>query len=410
MVLGAHRLLNRPLPRPPDLLRQGPLRAGAFTSRLHDERVAARLGVALGISFSVCFLTGLLSHAIQQPPGWFLWPPRPVNLYRVTQGLHVLTGLASIPLLLAKLWTVYPKLWEWPPVRSIAHAVERIALAVLVGGATLQLFTGLANIAYWYPFRFFFTRTHYWTAWITIGALLIHVGTKVSIARAALATPLDQSLDQPLDQPAEPEQPDEPDPPGLSRRGFLTSVGVASGVVVVATAGQTVPGLTRLDLLGARRPDIGSQGLPVNKSAKGSGVTKLASDPAYRLRVDGPRGFTLSLDELRALPQRTVALPITCVEGWSVGARWSGVPMGELLDRAGAPRDARVRVESLQKGGLYRTSVLDPSHARDRLTLLALRVNGEELDLDHGFPCRLIAPNRPGVLQTKWVARLEVLT
>jgi DMSO/TMAO reductase YedYZ molybdopterin-dependent catalytic subunit len=43
------------------------------------------------------------------------------------------------------------------------------------------------------------------------------------------------------------------------------------------------------------------------------------------------------------------------------------------------------------------------------LTLLALRVNGEVLHPDHGFPCRIIAPSRPGVLQTKWVTRLEVL-
>jgi DMSO/TMAO reductase YedYZ molybdopterin-dependent catalytic subunit len=48
-------------------------------------------------------------------------------------------------------------------------------------------------------------------------------------------------------------------------------------------------------------------------------------------------------------------------------------------------------------------------HARDPLTLLALRLNGEELSPDHGYPVRLIAPNRPGVLQTKWVGQLEVL-
>jgi DMSO/TMAO reductase YedYZ molybdopterin-dependent catalytic subunit len=43
------------------------------------------------------------------------------------------------------------------------------------------------------------------------------------------------------------------------------------------------------------------------------------------------------------------------------------------------------------------------------LTLLALRVGGEQLHLDHGFPVRLIAPNRPGVLQTKWVSKVVVL-
>ena len=125
-----------------------------FPSRLHDEAVAARLGVWLGVGFLVCFATGLLSHAIQHPPGWFVWPTRPVGLYRVSQGLHVLSGIACIPLLLAKLWAVYPHLWAWPPARSVLHALERLTLLPLVAGSVFQLFTGLANIAYWYPFAF----------------------------------------------------------------------------------------------------------------------------------------------------------------------------------------------------------------------------------------------------------------
>jgi DMSO/TMAO reductase YedYZ molybdopterin-dependent catalytic subunit len=40
--------------------------------------------------------------------------------------------------------------------------------------------------------------------------------------------------------------------------------------------------------------------------------------------------------------------------------------------------------------------------------LIALRLNGEALHLDHGYPARLIAPNRPGVLQTKWISRITV--
>jgi DMSO/TMAO reductase YedYZ molybdopterin-dependent catalytic subunit len=53
--------------------------------------------------------------------------------------------------------------------------------------------------------------------------------------------------------------------------------------------------------------------------------------------------------------------------------------------------------------------VLQANFAADDRTLLALGLAGEPLALDHGYPCRLIAPNRPGVLQTKWVERLEVL-
>ena len=44
------------------------------------------------------------------------------------------------------------------------------------------------------------------------------------------------------------------------------------------------------------------------------------------------------------------------------------------------------------------------------LTMVALQLEGTPLDIDHGFPARLIAPNRPGALQTKWLNRIEVLS
>src|SRR2546423_1593040 len=138
-----------------------------FTSRMHDERNAAILGVALGVTFTVCFVTGELSHLIQDPPSWFQWPSRPAGLYRVTQGVHVATGLASIPLLLAKLWVVLPKRFAWPPFTSAAHVVERLAIFPLVAGGVFELFTGLSNTHLWYPWPFNFRSAHYWVAWIT---------------------------------------------------------------------------------------------------------------------------------------------------------------------------------------------------------------------------------------------------
>jgi DMSO/TMAO reductase YedYZ molybdopterin-dependent catalytic subunit len=80
-----------------------------------------------------------------------------------------------------------------------------------------------------------------------------------------------------------------------------------------------------------------------------------------------------------------------------------------LLELAGVARGHSVRVESLQPNGLYRTSVLNSVHADDPDTLLALRCNGQVLHIDHGYPLRLIGPNRPGVMQTKWVSELIVL-
>ena len=66
-------------------------------------------------------------------------------------------------------------------------------------------------------------------------------------------------------------------------------------------------------------------------------------------------------------------------------------------------------MESLQPAGTsYAASDLPGPYVAHDDTLLALTLAGEDLDLDHGFPARIIAPNRPGVLQTKWVARLVV--
>lgn len=403
------QLLHRPLPEPPAGLRQGPLREEAWRSPLRSERTAALLGIWVGIAFAVCFVTGLISHLIQTPPAWFGWPSRPVNLYRVTQGLHVITGFAAIPLLLAKLWTVYPKLFEWPPVRSVLHGVGRLSLLILVGTTLFQLVTGVLNVARWYtPMPFFFTTTHYWTAWIAIGAILVHVGTKLAIIRIGLSAGQTQPAAEPdADTPA--ADADSPEPAGLSRRGFLTAVAATSGAMALTTAGQTVPGLSAITVFGQRDPGLGPQGLPVNKSAASAGVEDTATDPAYRLILAGPRSSELTLAVLRSLPQHTVTLPITCVEGWSATAEWTGVRMADLLDMMGLPQDAEVDVESLQEGGLYRASVLGPPHSRDPLTLLALRLNGEDLHIDHGYPARLIAPNRPGVLQTKWVTMVRAL-
>ncbi len=58
--------------------------------------------------------------------------------------------------------------------------------------------------------------------------------------------------------------------------------------------------------------------------------------------------------------------------------------------------------------GGYGASTVNPQTLNHPDTLLALRLNGEQLALDHGYPARLIAPNRPGVLQTKWVTLIEV--
>jgi len=379
--------------------RRNPLPEGAFPSRLHDERIASILGVALGVAFLTCLATGLISHFAQHPAdlGFLSMPAAPAWLYRFTQGLHVAAGIASIPLLIAKLWTVFPKLFTWPPVRDLAHLVERLSLIPLVAGSVFMLTTGLVNTSSWAPWTFNFTAAHFWTSLITIGALVAHIGAQLPVTRRALSR----------DAARAPEPPGD----GLSRRGMLISVGTAVGVVTLTTIGQTFRPLRELGLLAPRASDIGPQGIPVNKSAAGARVIDAATSADYRLTLVGRDGLerTLTLAELRALPRHEAELPIACVEGWSASGRWSGVRVRDLAALVGAPDGAEVVVHSLQKRSAYSQSRLNAPHVRHDNTLLALELNGEPLHIDHGFPARLIAPNRPGVQQTKWVTRLEVM-
>ncbi len=359
---------------------------------LRGTAVTVRVGVWLGAAVAVCFVTGLISHFIQHPQPWFFWPTRPVWLYRLTQGLHVASGIAAIPLLVVKLWSVWPKLFERPLIGGLTRQLERGSILVLVASMVFQLSTGLMNIAQWYAFRFFFTTTHYAMAYVAGGAVLVHIAVKLPIIRRALGEPVD---DAPVSGP--------------SRRAVLRGTGLAVGLATVLTAGQTVPLLRRLSLL-APRSGQGPQGVPVNRSAVAAGVLRSARSPDYRLTVSvGSASRSFSLAELAALPQTTHTLPIACVEGWSVSAQWSGVVLADLLAVVGGNADTDVRMVSLEPPGPYSRTVLPARHARDPQTLIALKLNGETLDLDHGYPCRLIAPTRPGVLQTKWLSRIEAV-
>lgn len=367
-----------------------------YRSGLHDVRTAAWLGIALGVTFTICFLTGVYSHLAQHPPPWFELSARPAGLYRVTQGLHVVTGFATVPLLLAKLWTVHHRLVEWPPARSVLHGIERLALVPLVAGSLFLLVSGINNVARWYPWSFFFPRAHFWAAWVTMGGLVVHVGAKAAATVDALRPrPEDRRLAE---------------VPNRERRTFLGGVAAASGAVAVAVAGGTWHPLSPVSVLAQRRAGVGPQGVPVNKSAASARVLERATDPGYQLVVDGAvrEPLSLSLADLRALPLHEAELPIACVEGWSASARWRGVPVRMLLAMAGADEGAEITVESMQPRGLYRRSDVNATQAADRDTLLALDLDGEPLHLDHGYPVRLIGPNRPGVMQTKWVDRLVV--
>jgi len=381
---------------------------------------------ALLVGMPILLVTGLLDRVaygpgqglpgevglLQLPP--FDWPSSPSWLFRLTQGVHVGLGIALVPVVLAKLWSVIPKLFAWPPVRSPAQALERATLLLLVGSTLFEIATGLLNIQYDYVFGFSFYTGHYLGAWVFAAAFAAHVALKLGTMlralrsrslRSELATPLAATVPEPVDETGL-VAPD-PAPPTMSRRGALALVGGGSALLVALSVGQVLDGPARASALllprGRTTGDGGPNAFPVNRTAAAAGVAPTAE---WRLALSGATPRTFTMAELAALPQHTARLPIACVEGWSTVQTWTGVRLRDLAALAGVPRPASAFVASLEDGPFAR-STLTSGQVLDPDALLALRVNGAELSLDHGFPARIVVPALPGVRCTKWVRSIE---
>jgi DMSO/TMAO reductase YedYZ molybdopterin-dependent catalytic subunit len=419
--------------RPP-----GPFRRSFWRSPVRGPWLTSVLGLVLLGGVSVLFVTGLLSYAAYDPglspvndtttgKGWlgfylFSWPTHPEWLYRVNQGVHVTLGLVLVPILLAKLWSVLPRLFEWPPLRSPAHALERLSLFLLVGGGVLEFATGIMNIQQWYVFPGSFYTLHFYGAWVFTAALAAHAALKFPAVIRALR---DRGLLRELrvgTARTEPESLDAsylvspaPAAPTISRRGALAFAGAGSLVLLALSVGQSIGGpLRRTALLAphGQADDGGPGGFQVNVTMAESGVRAGQTGASWRLALGctGPAAgnpVILTRAELLAMPQHTARLAINCVEGWSTGDQeWTGVRLRDLARLAGVHQPPSVLVESLQRGGAFSRVVLSAGQVSDPDSLLALRVNGTDLSPDHGYPARVIVPASPGVHNTKWVASM----
>jgi DMSO/TMAO reductase YedYZ molybdopterin-dependent catalytic subunit len=429
------RWLGR-LPRPDEL--PGPFRRSFWRSPIRGPWLTSVLGLLLLAGIPVMFVTGLLSYAAYDPglsylndltpgKGWlgfylFSWPAHPAWLYRVNQGVHVTLGLMLVPIVLAKLWSVLPKLFAWPPVRNPAQAVERLSLFLLVGGVVFEFATGIVNIQQWYVFPGSFYTLHFYGGWVFVAAFVVHTGLKLP---AAIRTLRRGGLLKELRTDTAHTRPEPPDAGGLvspapaaptiSRRGALAFAGGGSVLLLALSVGQSIGGPLRRTAVLAPHGQVTGAGpaeFQINVTADQAGIKPAETGASWRLTLvhtGSAPGAALSLTraQLLALPQHTAQLSINCVEGWSTGDQsWTGVRLRDLARLAGADRPGPLLVQSLERGGSFSYTVLSAGQIMNSGSLLALHVNGADLSPDHGYPARVIVPAAPGVHNTKWVTRL----
>ena len=173
--------------------------------------------------------------------------------------------------------------------------------------------------------------------------------------------------------------------------------------------GESIGGpFRRLALLAPRGRVFGTgpNDFPVTHTAAYAEITSTITSDDWRLTVAGARTVSFSRQQLLAMPQSTRTLTITCTDGWSTTQRWTGVSLAALARLVDAAEGAILRAVTLQPGVSPTGPSLLPSTSDER-SLLALRVNGVDISLDHGYPARVILPNVPGTLNTKWVSELR---
>jgi DMSO/TMAO reductase YedYZ molybdopterin-dependent catalytic subunit len=138
----------------------------------------------------------------------------------------------------------------------------------------------------------------------------------------------------------------------------------------------------------------------------------------YRLQVSGlvDTPLSLSLDELRAMPSRTQITRHDCVEGWSCIAKWTGVQLSRVLDRAGVKPTARYVVfrcyDALgdsPAGPDYYYESVDLISARHPQTILAYGLNGETLPVANGAPLRVRIEQQLGYKMAKYIRGIDVV-
>jgi DMSO/TMAO reductase YedYZ molybdopterin-dependent catalytic subunit len=224
----------------------------------------------------------------------------------------------------------------------------------------------------------------------------------------------------------------------LSRRRLIGGLAAGGGSLLLAGCDSLNGNAAFRDVLkSAETLNQGAQRLIADRNALAREFSRAEMSPDFRSNgsrnVDRPdyaghvadgfarwqipvrglvqRPMALSMAQLRAMPQRTQITRHDCVEGWSAIGEWTGPQLGMILKAAGLRDGARFvvfRCADLYRGAPYYESIdlIDAFHPQ---TILAWRMNGAPLAVEHGAPVRMRIERQLGYKQAKFVEAIDVV-
>jgi DMSO/TMAO reductase YedYZ molybdopterin-dependent catalytic subunit len=371
---------------------------------------AAAAGLALGVSELAAGLLGLPS-LIEAVGDWVIdVSPTPVKEWAIdtfgtNDKLVLLIGIVLVAVLLGAL------------VGILARRRFGIAIASFLGFGAAAVLAAVRDPA------------------VSIGVAVIPAGLAAISGLGTLRWLYDRSPDE-VPEPAGPDSEAADDP---SRRRFVVGLGAVVGVAALSAgigralvdrSTRTVSGRAEVVLPSAAEPlapvpqiaELGIEGLsPVitpnevfyRIDTAFLGVPRVEL-PEWALNIEGrvERPYSITYADLLDMPLIERDVTLSCVSnevgGDLVGnARWLGVPLADVLDRAGVRDDAEQVVGRSVDDFTVGFPVDVVYDGRD--ALLAVGMNGEPLPLEHGFPARLVVAGLYGyVSATKWLSTIEL--
>ena len=370
-----------------------------------STRLTAHLGLLLTVMLAVMFASGglffLYTFNFDAPP-WFT----PVRF------AHFYTGIASIPILLAKYGSTsirfagyYLRVRRFKVVGPPALIPRMLSpllaadFAVLYGSGLYMLFHYYYTVTNIWPFEAKPVQVHLWTAIVGAPLVTLHLLWHLASALRSVrpSTPIAVGLVPFVERPRA----------VVGRRMLLLGLAAAGGSVAFALQNTRARSWEFANLFIGRIP-------PEERGGPGDfpveilfGKVAVRDVGAYRLDVLGEvdRPLSLTYADILALPATEAVIRLSCVSGWTERVLWRGPLVRDVLtlarERAGA---GSVAFHSLSTYGVtWHRGCLDGDHA-----ILATHANGAPLSENHGFPVRLIVPGYPGQQMVKQIDRIFV--